>query len=173
MCIFVLSCPVLCFAGVDKKTSVLDYVIKSLIERGEERLLSIADTLEVGEETTRLSGRDCSREIDHLSKDFHLLEDEYKKASDNQIESEAVIEFTSDFIEKLQDFLDYGTEKMMEVTKMHNLMKRKIVVVVEYFGEDVATCETTKIFSVIRQFIMAFESSKKALIERRNRKQRK
>jgi predicted house-cleaning noncanonical NTP pyrophosphatase (MazG superfamily) len=52
-------------------------------------------------------------------------------------------------------------------------MKRKIIVVVEYFGEDVDACETTKIFSVIRQFIVAFETSKNTLIERRNRKQRK
>ena len=160
-------------SGVDKKTSVLDYVIKSLLERGEDRLLSLSETLEVGEETTRLSGRDCSREIDHLFAEFKVLEEEFSKASKQQIESIAVQEFTEDFTEKLRDFLDYATETIQEMTKMHELMKRKIVVVVEYFGEDVATCETTKIFSVIRQFIVAFESSKKALIARRNRKLRK
>lgn len=152
---------------------MLDYVIKSLIERGEDRLLSISESLEVDEETTRLSGRDCSREIDHLLKDFKSLEGEYDKAMRGQVDSAAVRSFTADFTGKLQDFLEYGTEKMKEVSKIHDLMKRKIVVVVEYFGEDVATCETTKIFSVIRQFTTVFESSRKALIDRQSRKQRK
>jgi len=159
--------------GVDKKTSVLDYVIKSLLERGEDRLLSLAETLEVSEETTRLSGRDASREIDHLLKDFHSLEEEFKKASRNEIEAAAVVDCTKEFTEKLSDFLDYAGETIKTVNKTHELMKRKIVSVVKYFGEDVDTCETTKIFSVIRQFIVAFESSRKTLIERRNRKQRK
>lgn len=158
--------------GVDKKTSVLDYVIKSLLERGEDRLLALSETLEINEETTRLSGKDASREIDHMLKDFRSLEIEFEKASKNQV-SASVVDFNKDFTEKLTDFMDYASETINEVNKTHELMKRKIIIVVEYFGEDVDACETTKIFSVIRQFIVAFETSKNTLIERRNRKQRK
>ena len=152
---------------------MLDYVIKSLIERGDERLLNIPETLEVDEETTRLSGRDCTREVDHLLKDFTVLEEESAKALRNELESLAVSDLSQEFTEKIGDFMDYANEKIVEIRKVHSLMDRKIVMVVEYFGEDVGTCETTQIFSVIREFLLCFESSKKAMIARLNRKQRK
>lgn len=48
-------------------------------------------------------------------------------------------------------------------------MNRKIITVVEYFGEDEKTCETTKIFSVLKEFKVAFESSRISLIARMER----
>ena len=159
--------------GVDKKTSVLDYVIKSLIEKGEDRLLSISETLDIDEETTRLSGGDASREVEMLSKDFSKLDCEYNNARNGKVVSEAVSAFNGEFTDRMEDFLQYARSTMSKVHKVHDLMKRKIVTVMEYFGEDAGDCETTKIFSVIRQFLVAFESSKKAMIERKNRKEKR
>lgn len=42
--------------GTDKKTSVLDYVIKSLYDHNEESVLSLLEDLSLVEETARLSG---------------------------------------------------------------------------------------------------------------------
>jgi len=43
-------------AGTDKKTSVLDYVIKSLYDHNEESVLVLLEDLSLVEETARLSG---------------------------------------------------------------------------------------------------------------------
>ena len=53
--------------------------------------------------------------------------------------------------------------------KTKDLMNRKIITVVEYFGEDEKTCETTKIFSVLKEFKSAFESSRITLVARMER----
>jgi hypothetical protein len=46
------------------------------------------------------------------------------------------------------------------------------VIVVEYFGEDENVCDTTNIFSVLREFKMAFEHSRKTIIARMERANR-
>ena len=42
--------------GADKKTTVLDYVVKSLLERGEDRVLTVVDDLSVLEACSKVSG---------------------------------------------------------------------------------------------------------------------
>ena len=50
--------------------------------------------------------------------------------------------------------------KMEEVMKLKGLVARKVTTVIEYFGEDENTCDTTKIFQTLQQFKSAVEVSK-------------
>ncbi len=43
--------------GTDKKTSVLDYVVKSLYDKDEEYILLVLEDLNLVEETAKLSGK--------------------------------------------------------------------------------------------------------------------
>lgn len=155
--------------GVDKKTSILDYVVKSLIDRGEQGTLRVADDLTFDDETCRISGKDTSREIDQLQQSLALVEEVYQNALNNPSESEEVRECTPSFCARLNTFLQYSREKFTEINKMKELMNRKIITVIEYFGEDEKTCETTKIFSVLKEFKTAFESSRVTLLGRMER----
>mmetsp|Transcript_24624 Transcript_24624/g.36263 ORF Transcript_24624/g.36263 Transcript_24624/m.36263 type:complete len:2041 (+) Transcript_24624:160-6282(+) len=155
--------------GVDKKTSVLDYVIKSLIDRGEQSVLAVTDDLSFDDETARISGKDTGREIDHLSKSISYINEVCSDARANESSSELVQQHTPVFVDKAQKFLDISRDRMAELTKMRELMDRKIVIVVEYFGEDIATCETTKVFSVLKDFKRAFEFSRQSQLGRMER----
>ena len=157
--------------GVDKKTSILDYVVKSLIDRGEQSTLRVAEDLLFDDETCRISGKDTIREIDQLEQSIRQIEETYRNAMSDtsSTQSELIHECTPAFCERLGIFLENSQGKLMELSKMRELMNRKIITVIEYFGEDEKTCETTKIFSVLKEFKTAFESSRVALLGRMQR----
>lgn len=156
-------------SGVDKKTSVLDYVVKSLLDRGENSTLRVAEDLSFDDETCRISGKDTIREIDQLQISISTLEEQYHQAQNNPSSSEVIQQCTPYFCNRLGNFLEGCRTKMSEIMKTKDLMNRKIITVVEYFGEDEKTCETTKIFSVLREFKVAFEASRMSLIGRLER----
>jgi formin 2 len=68
--------------GVDKKTSILDYVVKNIIDKGEERLLSVSKDLAVIDDASRLSSKDIVKEIELIKKNLDGMEDELKKCAD-------------------------------------------------------------------------------------------
>lgn len=154
---------------MDKKTSILDYVVKSLIDRGEQSTLRVADDLTFDDETCRISGKDTSREIDHLQQSLNFVEEVYENALNNPSQSEFVRECTTTFCDRLNTFLQHSRDKFTEINKMKELMNRKIITVIEYFGEDERTCDTSKIFSVLKEFKTAFESSRVTLLGRMER----
>lgn len=142
--------------GVDKRTSVLDYVIKTLLEKGELRVLCVSDDLELVDDAARISGRDTHREVDQLERGYQSAKSEYSKP----VESALVQQFTPVFQERLGAFLERAEMKMEEVMKLKGLVARKVTTVIEYFGEDENTCDTTKIFQTLQQFKSAVEVSK-------------
>lgn len=155
---------------MDKKTSILDYVVKSLIDRGEQSTLRVAEDLLFDDETCRISGKDTIREIDQLEQSIKQTEEIHRSALNNPSnQSELIQECTPAFCERLGIFLENSQGKLTELSKMRELMNRKIITVVEYFGEDEKTCETTKIFSVLREFKTAFESSRVTFLGRLER----
>jgi hypothetical protein len=54
--------------GVDKKTSILDYVVKNIIDKGEERLLSVSRELSVVDDAGRLSCKEIVKEIELIKR---------------------------------------------------------------------------------------------------------
>lgn len=157
---------------MDKKTSVLDYVVKSLLDKADDAVMGVSEDLSFDDETARISGKDTGREVDAIQQGFAQLESAYSEARNKPSVSEAANAFTEPFVQRLGGFLDAHRAQVKEMTKTRQLMDRKIVIVVEYFGEDENVCDTTNIFSVLREFKMAFEHSRKALIARMERANR-
>jgi hypothetical protein len=56
--------------------------------------------------------------------------------------------------------------RIVDVVKFKVIMKRKISQVIEYFGEDPKSCDTSKVFGVLQQFRWAVTTSKE-MVERR------
>jgi ankyrin repeat protein len=173
--------------GADKKTSVLDYVVKSLYDRGEERVLVVADDLQVVEECVRMSGKEITRALSDLLATFDTLKQESDSVKERRVSGEVhsptpqrsgdggtsparqQLASTSQlFSEKLQGRIADFSSSTEEVAKVRTLMERKVRELVEYFGEDANECDTTTIFSVLQQFRRALHESK-AAVERKNK----
>jgi hypothetical protein len=148
---------------------VLDYVVKNLIDRGESSTLRVAEDLSYDDETSRISGKDLGREVDQLQGAFSALEDTYRDSQHASSSSPAAQAYSSFFVNRLGRFLEMSRDTMTDVSKQRDLMDKKIQVVVEYFGEDQRTCETTKVFSVLKEFKSAFEASRNSLLGRMER----
>jgi hypothetical protein len=151
---------------------VLDYVVKSLLDKTDDAVMGVSEDLTFDDETARVSGKDTGREVEGIQLGFAQLEQAYSDASSKPSGSEAANAFTGAFVQRLGGFLEAHRSQIKEMTKTRQLMDRKIVIVVEYFGEDENVCDTTNIFSVLREFKMAFEHSRKTIIARMERANR-
>ncbi len=159
--------------GVDKRTSVLDYIVKNIIDKGEEDILSVTEDLSFDSEACRTSGNDTKREIEQLQQDYRTLRSEFEYVSNESEECNSKAAFHTDqYRTHLKVFLSDTSDSMDELQRVNSLMNRKIVTIAEYFGEDERNCDTTKIFSVLQQFKVAIEVSKEN-IDRKRRSQNK
>ena len=175
--------------GADKKTSVLDYVVKSLYDRGEERVLIVADDLAIVEECMRTSGKDIARTLTEILDTYAKLKEECERIRHKRMNGEANSplpkrsggpddtdnspkdEMTSTsalFVHRMDDQLKSFKDLADEVGRLRGIMTRKVTELAEYFGEDEADCDTTSIFTVLQQFRRALKDSK-ASIERKQK----
>jgi hypothetical protein len=175
--------------GADKKTSVLDYVVKSLYDRGEERVLVVADDLAIVEECMRVSGKDIARELTELLDTYATLEKERSRIKEKRANGEAhsplpkhaggsddaanspkgqMTSTSALFVQKMDAQLSTFKGLADEVGRLRSIMSKKVTELAEYFGEDETDCDTTSIFSVLQQFRRALKDSK-ASIERKQK----
>ncbi|CAE7500316.1 FMNL1, partial [Symbiodinium microadriaticum] len=122
--------------GVDKKTSVLDYVVKSLLDKADDAVMGVSEDLSFDDETARVSGKDTGREADQLLQGVAELEEAHDAAREGRTQSAVADAFTDSFVAKLEAFLAVHRDRLAEMSKMRILMDKKVAIVVEYFGED-------------------------------------
>jgi hypothetical protein len=147
--------------GVDKKTTVLDYVVKSIIDKGEDRILDLSDDLCMVDQCTKLSGKEILREFEVIEKNYKMLQDELGRCllqmkeevvgvnspnptSPSQRRSRAR-HMNGKFKEVLEANVNDFNGILQDVNKSCQLMTRKLNEVLEYFGEDKKTCDTMKV----------------------------
>ena len=131
--------------GVDKKTTILDYVVKSTIDRGDGHLLELGDDLIMLKTHAKLSGIAVKAEmemVEQQSKDMHL---ELEKTQNNIPEDIQKREMTLGYIRELTGKLSIFDQRMTDLRRLNQLRMRKIVELVEYFGEDASTCDTDRL----------------------------
>ena len=160
------------FAGIDKKTSVLDYVVKRILSKGDERLLEVADDISLADTASRLSGHELAKELQSLVNTVRGLEEELQRVSHEENPSNylgknitdksdgVTAEMTSSYMAELELFIKNTVGRTKEIVRVRELMTRKVTEVVEYFGEDASTCDTTNIFEVLVEFRRALVVSK-------------
>lgn len=163
--------------GVDKKTTVLDYVVKNLLEKGENTVLRVIEDLQCVEDCAKLSSVDVEKEFNNLSENLISLEEEYIRNKKQQ-EEEGQLPFTSpiartmvkDFSKKLNSYLKSYRSKTRDLKEVLLTLKAMTQNLVEYFGEPVDS-EINNIFKVLLEFRSALEFSFKTMEWRLQRNQ--
>ena len=69
---------------------------------------------------------------------------------------------TLGYIRELTGKLSIFDQRMTDLRRLNQLRMRKIVELVEYFGEDASTCDTVQIFTVLQKFFESILVSKNA-----------
>lgn len=153
--------------GVDNKTSLLDYVVKSLYDKGEQNVLAVVDDLNLVDKSSKLSDAEVLKEVEGISKNFKFLMEELQRnelnMSGNVLRSPTAKLIVNDFHTALQAYLHTFTSQVEEVAKWSGVMRRKVKEIVEYFGEDAGKCDTVKIFAVLQEFRTALLFSKESV----------
>jgi len=167
--------------GVDKKTSILDYVVKNIIDKGEEKVLLVSKDLAVIDDAQRLSSKEIMKEIELIKKNLDGMEDELKKCNEQMLAMESMgpAEFSSptgrkskakqmnsEFHGALSNHLVRFRTVYSTLEKAKEKMLIGVTHVIEYFGEDVNSCDTIKLFSVLQQFRSALHQSKETVTRR-------
>ena len=154
-------------SGVDKKTSVLDYVVKSLYDKQEESVLQVITDLSLVEDSAKLSGNELLKEFSGVRTALDGLEEAYtfnqQKNEVPSFNSPTAKQLIDEFSSKLESYLAQFQGQMQECERRKLILKKKIDDVILYFGEDPVTCDTSKIFGVLQEFLRAVSFSKAAV----------
>jgi hypothetical protein len=164
---------------VDKKTSVLDYVVKKILSKGDDKLLNVADDISLADEVARLSGSELTKSLQAHSLTLQSLTNELERvkgstssSTSSKLNAIAVTEeITKQYIKSIETFLNESNPRSVEMSRLKTLMIRKTNEVIEYFGEDSSTCDTNKIFNVLMEFRRAIITSKNTAIQKLHRQQ--
>lgn len=152
--------------GVDKKTTVLDYMVKSLIDKNEHRLLDITEDFGILERVVKLSGVDILKEMEGVEKNFKILSSELDRCNARQGEESDRDRL---YRQRLQVKVEQFSLQLSGVSRYQNIMRNKITESIEYFGEDTdGSCNTQKIFGTMHMFCSSIARSR-ATVERRAR----
>lgn len=143
--------------GVDKRTSVLDYVVKTMLDKGEEHILQVTEDLSFDNEACRTSGKDTMKQVENYIKEYEFLRKEIQTSRESEVTSKAQA-YTAQFVERAEVYLQESSVYVESVIKLQQIMTKKIVSIIEYFGEE-DTTDTTKIFGVLQQFKTALLTS--------------
>jgi hypothetical protein len=151
--------------GVDRKTTILDYVVKSTIDRGDEKLLDILDDLTILEQSVKLSGKDTMVEASNVNRNFEDMKSSLTETEEHIASSgydPTLLPLSEHYVKNLRSELDTFEVIWEDSIRASEIMKRKVIEVVEYFGEDPTTTDTIDVFQVLQQFYRAIASAKEA-----------
>jgi hypothetical protein len=158
--------------GVDKKTTILDYMVKSLLDKNEYRLLDITDDFEILDSVVKLSGSEILKDMDGIEKSFKLLEGEHERCQEAAAaEGASESDVDNKYRMRLQMKIEQFSMQLSNVTRYQNIMRNKITEAVEYFGEETegpGACDTLKVFGTLHLFCKSITESK-VTVERRAR----
>ncbi len=162
-------CRLLIIIGVDKRTSVLDYVVKSLFDRGEEHLLEVIDDLQLVDEGAKLSAVESLREFDTVEKHMAGLSEEFQrnqKTTDGHVLNSPTAKLiVSQFHTRLQEYLRKFEGGVHQLRKRREILTRKMADILEYFAEQRGDSndDSIKIFIVLQKFRNALMMCKECI----------
>lgn len=160
---------------MDKKTTILDCVVKSLLDKNEGKVLEVAEDLAVVDGVTKLSSVEITRDMEGVGTSYKQLTTE----RDSQQAAQASGGGSQDdakYLSRLTANIEQFSQHLENVSKFQGIMKNKIVEVIEYFGEDPASSipkgatvpDISQIFCTIQVFRKILSDSKE-VVERRER----
>ncbi len=152
--------------GVDKKTSVMDYVVKTLYDKSEEGLLGVIEDLGfLADHTAPLCSTEVLQDLTSINKQVDSLTQEARRArsltSGQDIFSSPTAKAISDeYTIRLEEYLQTFQDRQLLLMKRRQLLQKKIYSLMEYFGEDPKDIDSMPIFSALKDFRRALAFSK-------------
>lgn len=157
----------MCRTGVDKKTSLLDYLVKSLYDKNDENLLEVIDDLaQLADNTLPLSSVEAFQEYEHIQKQLSSLEKEYERTQPNDsnpFSSPTAKTLSDHYCVALEEHIVRAKERLSYIVKRKVLLSKKIRALMEYFGEDPKKTDTAPIFDALKEFRRSLLFSKEAV----------
>ena len=151
------------YLGADKKTTILDYMVKTLFDKGEYKLLDITEDFEMLDKVTKLSGTEILKDMELLEKNYSVVKLDHEKFTTTSNEMD--IQYAQRLRLKFEEF----SLSISNIRRYQSIMKNKVVEAVEYFGEDThGSYDTTKVFGTLHLFCKSIQESK-VTVERRSR----
>ena len=147
--------------GVDQKTSILDVVVRSSLKSGDVAMLRVVDDLkDIG--FLKVSSEKMERDSKLLNSTLQGLRGVLKKAltSDGGASSDRATELSPIFAEHLDEYIRQFESIHENFRLLNERMSSRVVEVVEYFGEDPASCSFSRVLERLSQFIAAVQSSR-------------
>ena len=113
----------------------------------------IAD-LDDAEATSRIgSNRDMHEEVELVIRNYQDLENDQRKAESLIEYSAAVVDpYAVPYLAHLTVYVDQFRESVEEVKNNRVVMNEATKDLVDYFGEDIGSCEMSKVFIVLSEF---------------------
>ncbi|RYH28724.1 hypothetical protein EON65_11160 [archaeon] len=154
---------------MDKKTSLMDYVVKTLYDKNEESLLLVIDDLSLlGDNTSPLNSLEVLHDLKQIDKQMEVLNQELLRArslsSVQEIFSSPTAKAISDkYTVQLQIYIAGFEEQIGMLHKRKVLFLRKIQALMEYFGEDVKQTDSSRIFNALKEFRRTLAFSKESV----------
>ena len=173
--------------GVDKKTTVLDYVVKAFFEKeqdGEQLLVSLQQDLAGVDECARLNSNELGRELDNARRSYSLFQEEIAKLSSPSSDDAAVgtssgsgeaCTSPSGRRGRIEESVKARLGQRMgefeaalgEAVRSMELLGRKTHSLLRYFAEPVSAAaganapvsDTSKVWQTLQQFRRALDSS--------------
>ena len=167
--------------GVDKKTSLLDYVVKNLYDKEEQEILDVIQEFKILDEccSKKLSASDVKRDFEQVLNIIQRLNAAYDSSSKtnntstesdsaksplNETKSPIAKILSSKYVGNLKTFVSNVNEKVAELKTWKDLLSAKHTEIVDYFGEESDhSCDTIKVFTVMQEFKKALAFSKQAI----------
>ena len=154
---------ILCTLGADKKTTILDYMVKTLIDKGEHKLLDITEDFEMLDRVTKLSGTEILKDMESLEKNYAVIKQDNEKFGVSSNEMDSL------YAQRLHMKFEEFTLAISNIRRYQSIMKNKVVEAVEYFGEDThGSYDTTKVFGTLHLFCKSIQESR-VTVDRRSR----
>uniref|UniRef100_A0A7R9YEI9 Formin-like protein n=1 Tax=Pinguiococcus pyrenoidosus TaxID=172671 RepID=A0A7R9YEI9_9STRA len=142
--------------GADRKTTVLDYVVRRCLDKNEVRVLSFADDFQGPvQDAARLSVSEMKAEVARLKEGVAAAERLVKALKDGN----EVAELDQEFIQKTEAFCEAKAAEVDLLDQRMQTAESRGLELVEYFAEEPRVERIPDVFKTLRQFLTAFRAS--------------
>ena len=154
--------------GSDGETTVLDYVVATLIKQGDKNnIIDFWQSMPSVREASRMDVREIRSSIKELQWKVNSVQTGFV-TEDKNIQEGPAIHDTRKFIDKSNSFIEKATLVLKDLSSKLQNIEVKACSLCSFFAEDTSTCQSSSIFEVLLSFSKLVEKSKESL-ERKER----
>ena len=165
--------------GADKKTSVLDYVVKNMREKGEDKIIEVTDDLQIVESAFEMSGLSIEQSANDLLLQVTNLKAELRDAeamvsagagtaaaavhvNNNSHPNDGITQSNEHFIKNARKHVTEMDPYIQRISSNLSDMKASAVDLSHYFGhgDGIDDTDTTEIITALKKLRQAIVTSR-------------